>query len=174
VELCTEGLTDWGRNGHECLRELEERVAQADAEARSREQRAQARGRAVETIGEYPSDPIRRHVLDRRTLKLPIRLGQGRGTGLLRVPQMPEHAATDDRGEVHLLGETAAVLFIGEAIDRQREPTPGQDGHQTVVTEGTDQAIERHRREVADHRAPFQTERLSENQPLINQMVRNC
>jgi hypothetical protein len=71
---------------------------------------------------------------------------------------MPEHPATDDRGEVHRLGETAAVLFIGEEIDRQREPTPGQDCHQTVVAEGTDQAIERHRREVAEHCAPFQTE----------------
>jgi hypothetical protein len=34
VELCAELLTDRGRDGDQCLGQLEERVAQADAEAR--------------------------------------------------------------------------------------------------------------------------------------------
>ena len=50
------------------------------------------------------------------------------------------------------------MLFVSQEIDGQWQPTPGQDGHQTVVAERTDEAVERHRRDVADHRAPFQTE----------------
>jgi hypothetical protein len=50
------------------------------------------------------------------------------------------------------------VLLIGEDIDGEGQPTPRQDRHETVVAERTDQTIDRHRREVADHRTPFQTE----------------
>ena len=74
------------------------------------------------------------------------------------VAQMPEHAATDDGGQIHLVGETAAVLFIGQDIRRQRQATPGQHRDQALLAQGTDQAIEGHGRDVADHRTPFQTE----------------
>src|ERR671936_7394 len=36
-------------------------------------------------------------------------------------------------------------------LDRQRQPTSGEHGHQTVVAERTDEAIERHGRDMADH-----------------------
>ena len=115
-------------------------------------------GGAVEAIGEDPSDPIRRLLLGRRALKLAIGLRKGHRTGLRGVAQMPEHAPTDNGRQVDFVCQTRAVLLIGEEIDGQWQTTPGQDRHQTVVAERTDQAIERHRREVADHRAPFQTE----------------
>jgi hypothetical protein len=50
------GLTERRRDGHEFLRELEERVAQAGAQAHPREQGAQTFRGAVEAIGEDPSD----------------------------------------------------------------------------------------------------------------------
>ena len=71
---------------------------------------------------------------------------------------MPDHAATDNRGQIHLVGETAAVLLVGQEIGRQRETTPGQHRHQAVVAQRTDQTVEGHGRDMPDHRAQLQTE----------------
>ena len=68
------------------------------------------------------------------------------------------HPATDNRGQIHLVGETVAVLLIGQEIDGQRQPTPGQHRHQTLVAERTDQAIEGHGRDMVEDRAQLQTE----------------
>src|SRR5262249_31187628 len=43
-------------------------------------------------------------------------------------------------------------------IDRQRQPTAGQHGHETVVATRTDEAVERHGGEMVEHGAPLQTE----------------
>ena len=69
VELCLEGLTDRGRDGHEFLRELEERVAQAGAETCPGEECAHTVGRAVKAIRQDAPDPIRGLLLGRGTLK---------------------------------------------------------------------------------------------------------
>src|SRR4029434_7572112 len=151
VELRPECLTDRGRNGHEFLWELEERVAQAGAHAYARKERAHALGRAVEAIGQDPPDSIRRLLLGRRALKLPTGPSEGGGTGVLGIPQMPDHAATDNRGEIHLVGETVTVLFVGQEVDRQWETASGQYRHQTVVAKRTDEAIEGHWRNMSDH-----------------------
>ena len=66
---------------------------------------------------------------------------------------MPDHPATDDRGQIDLVRETAAVLLIRQDIDRQRQPTSGQHGHQTGVTKRTDEAVERHGGEMVEHSA---------------------
>jgi len=158
VALRAQGLADRGGESHEFLRELLERVAQAMAKARPREQRPHTFDRAVEAIREDAPDPIRRLLLQGRALKLLIGLGTGRCAGVFGLPQMPEHTAADNRGEIHLLGETAAVLFIGQKIGGEGQPTPGQDRHQTVVAERTDEARERHRREVIEPRTQCQTE----------------
>jgi hypothetical protein len=71
---------------------------------------------------------------------------------------MPEHLAAGGRGEIHLLGETLTVLFIRQDIHRERQPTPGEDCHETVVAERTDEAVERHGREMIEHCAQLQTE----------------
>ena len=52
-------------------------------------------------------------------MKLAIGLGESYCAGLLGVPQMPEHPATDNRGQIQLGGKTRAVLFIGEEIGGQ-------------------------------------------------------
>ena len=117
MEPRAERLTHWRRDRRQFLRKLVERVAQAEAQACTREQRPQTAGRAVKAISQDASDPIGRLMLVCRALKLPIGLGKGRRACLLSVPQMPEHAATDNRGQIHLVGETAAVLFIGEEVD---------------------------------------------------------
>jgi hypothetical protein len=91
-------------------------------------------------------------------LKLAIGLGKGRGTGLLGVAKMPEHAATDNRGQIHLLRETVAVFFVGQKIGGEGEPTPGEHRHQTLVAERTDEAIKGHRGDMADHGAQLQTQ----------------
>ena len=65
---------------------------------------------------------------------------------------------TDNRGEIHLLGETAAVLFIGQDIDGQSQPTSGQYGHETLLSERADETIDRHGREMTDDCTAFQTQ----------------
>src|SRR2546425_2736740 len=52
----------------------------------------------------------------------------------------------------------AFTARIGEDIDGQGQTTPGQDRHETVLTEGAHQAIEGHRGDMADHRGQLQTE----------------
>ncbi len=119
-------------------------MAETVAEAHSWKQRPQALGGAVKAIGEGPFDPVGRLLLGCHTLKCSIRLGESCRTGLRGIAEMSEHATTGNRGEIHFLGETTTVLFIGQDIDRQRQPAPGQHSHQTVLTARTDQAIERH------------------------------
>jgi hypothetical protein len=91
-------------------------------------------------------------------LKLLIRVGKRRRTGGLGATQVPDHTTTDDRGQIDSASEAIAVLFIGQAIGRQRETTPSQYGDQTLAAKHTDQVIEGHGGETADHRAPPQTE----------------
>ena len=110
-------------------------MAQAVAQARPRKQRAQALAGAVEAIRQDAPDARGRLVLERRTLKHAIGLGQGRGTGLLGLAEMPEHAVTDNHGQIDLVGETAAMFLVGQEIGRQRETTPGQHSHHTVMAQ---------------------------------------
>src|SRR5262249_5882182 len=74
------------------------------------------------------------------------------------LAEMPEHTATGDGGQIHLGGKTAAVLLVGQNVDRQWETASGQHDHQTLVSERADEAIERHRREMVKHGAQLQTE----------------
>src|SRR5262245_33438681 len=113
-------------------------MAETVTEACSRKQRPHTLDGTVKAIREDAPDPIGRLLLDCRALKHAIGLGQGRRTGVLRVAQMPDDAATDDRGEVYVLCQAVAVFFIREEIRGQRQPTPGQHGDQTLLTEGTD------------------------------------
>ena len=71
---------------------------------------------------------------------------------------MPDDTTTDNGGEIHLRSESAAMLFVGQERDRQRQPTPGQHGHQTLVATHTDEAVERHGGEMVEHGAQRQTE----------------
>src|SRR4029434_1394044 len=127
-------LTHCCRDRRQFLRELVERVAQAEAKACTREQRPHTAGRAVKAISQDASDPIGRLMLVCRALKLPIGLGKGRRAGLLSITQMPAHADTYIRGQLHLGGETAAVLFIGDEVWRQRQSAPREYRHDTVLT----------------------------------------
>jgi hypothetical protein len=120
-------------------------VAQAGAEARPRKQCPQTFVGAVEAIGQDAPDAVGWLMLKRCTLKRPIGLGKSRRTGVLGVAEMPDHAATHNGRQIDLVGETVTVLFIGQEIHRQREPTPGQDRHQAVMAECANQTIEGHR-----------------------------
>jgi len=88
VPLGAQGRADRRRDRHQFLRDLVEGVAQAVAEACTREQRPPTADRAVEAIGQDASDPIRRRLLDRCPLQLPIGLHKGCGTGLRGVAQI--------------------------------------------------------------------------------------
>jgi hypothetical protein len=50
------------------------------------------------------------------------------------------------------------VFFISQEIDRQRQPTPGQHWHHTLLPQRTDQTVEGHGGDVTDHRTQLQTE----------------
>jgi hypothetical protein len=83
--------------------------------------------------------------------------------GLRRAPGStrawgPEDTAGDHRGEDHCVGETVAVRLVGEDRDGQRHATPGQHAHQALLPQRTHQTRARHRRAMADDRAPHQTE----------------
>jgi hypothetical protein len=139
-------------------RGLDDRMAQAVAQARPRKQCPHTFIGAVEAISQDAPDAVGRLLLECRALKHAIGLGQGRRTGVLGVAQMPDDAATDDRGEVHSVCETVTVLFIGQDIGGQGQTTSCQHCHHALGAERTDQPIEGHRGNMADDRAQFQTE----------------
>jgi hypothetical protein len=112
---------------------------------------------AVEAIGEDPLDPVRRFRLGGRVLKLPVRWGTGHRTLVFGVPQRPDDPSPNEWGQIPPVGATVTVLLIGEAIGGPRQATPRLYGHQTLVPERTDQALERQRRDVTHHRPPFST-----------------
>src|SRR2546427_328549 len=85
---------------------------------------------------------------------------------------MPEHPATDNRGQIHLLRETATVLLVGQEVDRQWQPTAGQYRDQTVLTQRTDETVERHGRDMMNHRAQLQTEAAMRGQQGITGNIR--
>jgi hypothetical protein len=100
-------------------------------------------------------------------LKHAIRLGERHRTLRVAVAQVPDHTATDNRGQIDLVGETAAVFFINQDIDRHRQGTPSQHGDQTLLTQGTDQTIKGHGGDVADRRAQLQAEPAMGSQQSI-------
>jgi hypothetical protein len=104
-------------------------VAQTEAQTRPWKQHPHTFRRAVKAISEHPSDAIGWLLLGCRTLKLPIGLRQSRCTGLLGVPQVLQHPAADNGGQVRFGGETATVLLVGQDVDRQWETASGQHGH---------------------------------------------
>ena len=89
---------------------------------------------------------------------LAIGLGKGGGPGVRGRSQGPPHPATDHRRELDLVRETVTRLLVGQEVGGQRQPTPRQHEHQTLVAEGTDQALESHGREVTAHGTPRQPE----------------
>ena len=68
---------------------------------------------------------------------------------------MPEHSTADNRGQIDLVRQTATVLFIGQKIGGERQPTLGEDRHETVAAKRTNETIERHRRNMANDSAQF-------------------
>ena len=133
-------------------------MAQTEAQTCSWKQGPHTTNGTVKAIGEGTLHAIRWLLFKGRLLKHAVGLGEGGRTLCVAVAQVPEHPAADDRGQIHLGGETTAVLFIGQDVCRQPQATAGQHRDETVLTEGTDDAIEGHGRDMADRRAPFQTE----------------
>jgi len=61
---------------------------------------------------------------------------------------MPTHPAADNGGQRHLVRETVAGFFIGQALHWEKQLTPSQHGHPALLPQGTDQAREGHGRDV--------------------------
>ena len=57
---------------------------------------------------------------------------------------MPEYAPTDNGRQVRFVSKAATVLFVSQEVDRQWQTTAGQQEDQTLASERTDKAIERH------------------------------
>jgi hypothetical protein len=113
-------------------------VAQAAAETRPWTQGPHTLGGTVEAIGQDASDPIGRLLPGYRALTLAIGRGQGGGTGVLGISQVPNHLATDNRREIYLVSEAVTMLLVGQEVGGQRQPTPRQHRHQILVAERTD------------------------------------
>jgi hypothetical protein len=145
------------RAGHEVLRERVERLAQAGAQARSRDERAPTFARAGAASGEDTPDPLRRRRLGGGAWERLIRRGQGGGTRLLGRAPMPEPAPADERGPRDLVGETAAVCGLAPARDGQGQAPPEQPRHPTLRPQGPDEAVERQGRERRHPRAECHT-----------------
>lgn len=64
------------------------------------------------------------------------------------------------------------MLFVGQDIVWQRPPTPGQHGNHALAPKGTDQAIDRHRGEMADDRTALSTEAAVGGQQRITGHLR--
>jgi hypothetical protein len=147
--------TDRRRDRRQFLWELGDSMTQAVAQACSREECVQTLRGAVEAVSQDASDPIRRLLLGRCAAELLVRLGKGCRTGILSVPQMPDDTAGDNRGQIHFVGETTTVLFTGQEIDGQSQPTSGQYGYEALLFERADETIDRHGREMTDDCTEF-------------------
>jgi hypothetical protein len=133
VERRAPRLAHRGRDGPQGLRELAPRVAPAAAHADARTARPQTLGRAVPGSGEAPCQPVRRLVLGGRPVNHTIGLGQSPRPGFLRIAAVPEPAAPAQGGQLHLRGETATVLLVGQAVDRPWQPAPRQPHHHALL-----------------------------------------
>ena len=71
---------------------------------------------------------------------------------------MPEHATLDNRRQIDLGSQAAAVLLVGQEVGWQGQSTPGQDHDEAVVAECTDEARERHWRDMIEHRTQLQAQ----------------
>ena len=158
MELRPQALTDRSGEAHQFARQLVQRVAQAVAQACPWKQGPHTADGAVEAIGEGTPHAIRGLLFQGRLLKYAVGLGEGGRTLRVTVAQVPDHPATDDRGQIDPVGETATVFFIGQDIRRQRQATASQHRDEAVLAKRTDQAIEGHGGEVADGRAQLQAE----------------
>jgi len=158
MELRAQALADGRRHTKQFAREFVEGVAQAQAQTCLWKQRPHAADGAVKAIGQDTSHLVRRLMRESRALKHAIRLGECCGTFGGAVAQVPEDTAFDDRGQVDPLGETMAVFLIGQDRRGQRQATPGQHRNQTRVSQGTDHAIEGHRRDGTDGGTPCQAQ----------------
>src|SRR5215510_1549514 len=158
MELGAQPLAHQGRDTDQLVRQLVECMAQAKPQTCSWKQSPYATDRTVKAIGEGAFDLVRWLMRKACLLKHAVRLGEGSRALRVAVTQMPDHTAPDDSWQIDSLGETRAMLFIGQDIGRQRQMTVAQHVHQAVLSQGTDQAIEGQRRDMANGGTPFQTE----------------
>jgi hypothetical protein len=155
VALRAEGLAPRRRAHRAVAGELVEGLAEPVTQARSGKQGAPALGRAGEASAQPPPAPLGRLLLERRALELLGGRGKGCGPGLRGRAQRPAPAALDKRGHLDLVRQTAAVLLVGQEGGGHGQSTPGQDRDEAGGAAGTDEAIERQRREVLEDRTPL-------------------
>ena len=153
-----EGLAPGGRDGRQCPRECVAGVTQAEAKPGPRQPGPPTLRGPVAAIAQTAPAPLGWRLRDCDALARLIGLRQGSRTGLRGVAHMPEDATPGHGRQVPFGCQTTARLLIGQERDRQGQTTPGQDRHQTVVAEGTAQAIERQRRDLPQHRPQRHTQ----------------
>jgi hypothetical protein len=156
--LMAESLAHLRRDRLAFPRQFHHRMKPAGAQPGFGKQTPQAVAGAFEAIGEHALDLRGGIMLEGCLTQGAIGLLKSSGTLIPALAHMPDHAAPDHRGQVHLGGQAMAVLFIGQNIHWQGQPTAGQDRHEVLAAHGTDQARDGHWRDVADHGTPFQTQ----------------
>jgi hypothetical protein len=116
VKLGAQALTHWGRQTFQFARQFIEGMAQTKAQVHPGKQRPHTAGSTIKPIGESAPHLVRRLLLKGSALKRAVGLSESHRAFGLTVAQMPDNAATDDRGQVDAIGETAAMFFIGQDI----------------------------------------------------------
>jgi hypothetical protein len=146
------------REGQQLARECGDRMAPACTKAGLGTQAPQALAGPVDASGKKAPDLRGWRLVYGRLTKSPRGVCTGPSTLLLARPQGPNHTATDHRGQGPLVGEAVQGLCIGQTRDRQGSPTARQDRHHALSSPGTEQALERHRREGTEQGAPLHTQ----------------
>src|SRR5262249_27825650 len=158
MERGAQPLAHQGRDTDQLVRQLVERMAQAKPQTCSWKQSPQTADRTVKAIGEGAFSLVRWLMRKGCLLKHAVRLGEGGRALRVAVPQMPDHTATDDGGQLDPLAETRAMLCIVQDSGREGQLVVDPHGCQALLSEGTDQAIEGHGRDMANGGTPCQTE----------------
>jgi hypothetical protein len=58
----------------------------------------------------------------------------------------------DNRRQIGFVSQTVAMLFVSQQIDGQWQTAPGQHSNQILMAKRTDEAVERHERDMPNHR----------------------
>ena len=135
-----------------------ERLAEPLPPSRPRQQGLPTAGGAVAALGAGPPPLLGWRLRKRSALLRPRGLRASGGTVAVAVPQGPEHAAPDKRGQLSRVRQASPLRCIGPEVQRPRPPPPSQPAPQTVGPQRTEATVKGPGGAGADHGPPLPPE----------------